>query len=369
MSRTETKGMDMRKFSFEAAWACLLFLLLSFVGSCDRFASESDNAVGVLCVSFDESVAAHTRASPEIPDTSDFLLTISGPSGVLYDGLFGDCPESLELQSGSYTVRVVSRIFDRPAFDAPQYGDEQCVVVPAGGVVSVRLECEQINSGVRLDVSDDFLTECPESVLFLKSASGKLMYSYSEKRYAYFHPGEVSLVMNENDRESVLMNVDLEAREMLSLKVSVAKSSKSDKSCIEMTVDTTRKWRYDEYVIGGQSSNVESETFTVAQAMRNVGAEDVWVSGYIVGGDLTSASASFETPFKSKSNVLLGPRSSTSERDACLSVQLPDGKVREALNLVDNPHLLKKKVKIKGDIVEPYFGMPGIKNTIDYQLF
>lgn len=370
MVRAETKEMDMGKSSFEPSLACLLFLLLSFTGSCDRFGDSVSTEEGSLCMSFDGVRVDMTRAHHDMPDTNDFILSIRSASGLsVYEGSYGDCPESISLSSGSYNVKAVSRLFDRPAFDAPQYGDEQCVVVPGGGTATVKLKCEQTNCGVRLYISDDFLTECPESVLFLKSASGRLMYSYSERRYAYFCPGDVSLVMSEGGNESVLMNAALEAGDMLSLRVSVAKSSKSDGRTVEMTVDTTRNWRYDECVIGGQSDTVADETFTVAQAMKNVGAEGVWVSGYIVGGDLTSASASFNLPFKSKSNILLGPRSSTSERDACLSVQLPDGKVREALNLVDNPQMLRKRIKIKGDLVEPYFGMPGIKNTIDYQLF
>ena len=135
-----------------------------------------------------------------------------------------------------------------------------------------------------------------------------------------------------------------------------------------MTVDTTRNWRYDECVIGGQSGTVADETFTVAQAMKNVGAEGVWVSGYIVGGDLTSAAASFEAPFKSRTNILLGPKSSTKDRNACIAVQLPSGSVRDALNLVDNPNMLGRKVCLKGDIVEAYYGLVGLKSVDDFSM-
>jgi hypothetical protein len=99
-----------------------------------------------------------------------------------------------------------------------------------------------------------------------------------------------------------------------------------------------------------------------------VGDKDVWVCGYIVGGDLTSASASFDEPFTSRTNILLGPKSSTVDKDACLSVQLPSGGLRDVLNLVDNPGLLGTKVYLKGDIVEAYYGIPGIKNISEYRL-
>lgn len=362
--------MNMRKISFEACAACLLFLLLSLTGSCDRMGEPDAGSSGRLCVSFDYNVVEQTRSRTEIPDTSDFMLVVRDSGGkVYYEGLYGDCPESMELPAGSYVVKALSGTFDRPAFDAPQFGDEQCVVVPAGGRAGVRLKCVQMNAGVRLEVSPDFLTECPDAVLFLKSSSGKLMVSYSEKRTAYFQPGPVSLVMSENGGDKVLMTADLQAREILSVKVNVAKSSKSENNRITMDLDTSRVWKRESVVIGENQGSDVSQVLTVAQAMARVGAEDVWVSGYIVGGDLTSSKASFVPPFKSRTNIILGPRSSTSERDACLSVQLPEGQVRNALNLVDNPQMLRRRVRLKGDIVEPYFGMPGIKNIIDYQLY
>ena len=64
----------------------------------------------------------------------------------------------------------------------------------------------------------------------------------------------------------------------------------------------------------------------------------------------------------------MGPRSSTSDKSACLSVQLPAGELRDDLNLVDNPGLLGRKVCLKGDIVESYYGIPGIKNISEYEL-
>ena len=39
------------------------------------------------------------------------------------------------------------------------------------------------------------------------------------------------------------------------------------------------------------------------------------------------------------------------------------------LNLVDNPGLLGKRVCLRGDIVESYFGLVGIKNVTEFQLF
>jgi hypothetical protein len=124
------------------------------------------------------------------------------------------------------------------------------------------------------------------------------------------------------------------------------------------------------YEIGGGSTGGSSseEALTVAQARTSAGVEDVWVSGYIVGGDLTSTSASFASPFESRTNILIGPKSTTSARSSCLSVQLAAGEAREMLNLVDNPLNLGRKVLLKGNIVEAYYGMPGMKNITDFEL-
>lgn len=327
---------------------------------------------GELRISFsDDNV---TRVVEEMPDTSDFLLTVSGPDGeVIYDGVYGDSPESMLVDAGSYNIYVRSCDFTRPAFSVPQYGDEQCVVVPSGGVADVRLTCVQMNAGVLLKVDESFLLNCPDATLFLKSSAGKLMYGYSEKRIAYFPPGSVSLMMSDNGTDRVLFTRDLQPRTVLEVHVSAAdRSGQSSQESIRVAVDTTRVWNTESYVIGGDGSSGKghsvSDALTVSQAIASVGEEGVWVSGYIVGGDLTSSSASFDAPFSSRTNIILGPRSSTSSRSSCLSVSLPAGEIRDDINLVDNPHLLGRKVVLKGDIVEAYYGMPGLKNIVDYEL-
>ena len=355
---------DMRKF--------LLALLSVAAFSCDRLGDGQEGEKGILCVSFDLVGTEYTRSAVNLPDTCDFSLTISKSDGsVVYDGLFGDCPESLSVSPGSYDIKAVSGPFTRPAFDSPQFGDEQCVVVKSGSKVGVHLTCSQLNAGICLDVAPDFLTECPDASLFLKSSAGKLMYSYSERRVAYFPPGKVSLVMSSGGNDETLVTREMKARDMLTLKVSVA-SAADERGGISLSVDTARVWHCEEYVIGassgdgGSSADGGSEVLTVAQAIAATEREDVWVSGYIVGGDLTSASASFGEPFKSRTNLLLGPRSATVDRSACVSVQLPAGDIRDALNLVDNPDLLRKRVRLRGDVVGSYYGLVGIKNVSEF---
>ena len=184
-------------------------------------------------------------------------------------------------------------------------------------------------------------------------------------------------MLSNKGNDEVLMTKVLEAQDVLDLKVEVASSGVSAGTPavrgnrISVSVDTTRNWLSGTYVIGGSNSGggVEiRDALTVAEALKSIGDEDVWVSGYIVGGDLTSSSASFSSPFSSRTNILIGPRSSVSDKSSCLSVQLPSGELREGLNLVDNPEILGRKVCLKGDIVEAYYGIPGIKNITEYEL-
>jgi hypothetical protein len=348
--------------------ACLFAL-----AGCEAFRTEKDD-VGELRIAFADLQEELTRTVSEIPDTCDFLISVTDSKGnVIYDGLYGDCPETFSVDSGNYVVKAVSRKFDEPEFSAPQYGDEQLVVVPSGGSVGVRLLCCQMNAGVRLRIAKSFLTGCPDGVLFLKSDHGTLMYGYSEKRTAYFHPGNVTLMLSRSGKDETLLTRAMEAQQMLVLGVSVAPSYSSDtkdKGSISVLLDTARVWISEDYIIGGSDGKGSGadRALTVNQALSSVGEKEVWVSGYIVGGDLTSSSASFEKPFSSRTCLVLGPRASTRDRSSCMSVQLPAGKVREALNLVDNPGLLGCKVTVRGDIVQSYYGLVGLKNITDYNL-
>lgn len=355
---------------------CEMLWLPLVLASCNMLGvQETEVGKGEIRISF-ASGQDLTRSVPDVPDTSDFLLYVTDEEGtVIYEGVYGASPEAIEVDPGSYTIRTVSCEFEKPAFASPQFGDEQCVVVPSGEIVNVRLTCRQMNAGIRLDVDPGFLTAYPGGSLFLKSAQGKLMYGYSEKRAAYFKPGNVSLVLSNNGTDQTLLTKTLQAQDMLVLGISVAQPSPGESSvsgsAISVAVDTTRNWMSDHYVIGGdQGKGSEAEdALTVSQAKASVDMEDVWVSGYIVGGDLSSSSASFDSPFSSRTNILLGPRSSTTDKDACVSVQLPSGDVRDALNLVDNPGLLGVKVCVRGDVVEAYYGIVGIKNVTEYEFY
>ena len=363
-------------------WA--LLPLVAALGACDDFGLRSVGQ-GELRWIIGESGPGTRASSAEIPDTNDFILKVTDAGGkILYEGAYGDSPESLLVDAGSYTVAVHSIEFTTPGFSRPVYGDEQVVVVQAGAVVTVRLDCVLENAGVRLQVAPDFLTSYPDGVLFLKSGETRLMYGYSEKRIAYFKPGPISLILNNRGADETLLTRTLDARTILTLSISAPHGGAAAASAITVAVDTAKVWNHESYVIGGGGSGGSSgggsqggndhgaeidNAYSVSQAADHVGEDDVWVYGYIVGGDLSTAGTTVKTSKITKSTHLaIAARSSVTAKASCVAVELPKGSVRDALNLVDHPDLIGSRVYLKGSIVASYFGTTGLKATTDYVL-
>lgn len=363
--------MNRTGFSVCGVFAALLFLSCFVFPSCERAGKGGALENGELRLRFSDDIYEYTKASAELPDTNDFILDIRDSKGkVIYSGFYGDSPESLSVSPGSYSVSVKSSEFDKPRFSMPQYGDEQCVVVPSDGIINVILECRQINAGIRLKVDSGFLTSYPEGVLYVSSDQGRLMYGYSEKRIAYFNPGSVSVVLSEGGTEKTLLTRTLRSQEILTIGIYVASGSSPDRP-LSIKIDTTRIWNEESFTIGGGDGNKGDgydNALTITQAKASIGEKDVWVRGYIVGGDLSASAISFRPPFSSATNLAISSRSSATSKEQCMSVQLPAGEIREALNLVDHSELVGRQLYINGDIVEAYFGIPGIKNVSDFVL-
>ena len=349
----------------------LTLVLAAGLISCENLLGPAPE--GELQLRFSRELPAVTRATAEIPDTNDFILSVTDSKGKsVYSGKYGDSPESMLVKPGSYTVSVRSSDFTKPAFSSPVYGDEQVVVISSEKVSCVTLNCVLQNCGIRLKIASDFLTTYPQGSLHLKDNSGSLLYSYRETRIAYFKPGDVSLVLSESSTDKTLLTRTLQAREILTLNVS-APSASAASGGLKIEVDTVKTWLLENYIIGGASGsgsggNSINDALSVADARSSAGAEEVWVTGYIVGGNLTASGMKTSEPFTSKTNIAIAARSSTTDKSSCLSVQLDKGDIRDALNLVDNPDNLGCRVYLKGDIVEAYYGIPGMKNLTEFEL-
>ena len=344
-------------------WALAALLAVT---SCDDFSLwDSAREKGTLRWTLES--APSTKSAEALPDTNDYILTVRDAAGkVLYEGTYGDSPQSLEVEAGSYTVGIVSIPFPEPAFDSPQYGDEQVVLVPAGQSVTVRLNCTLQNAGIRLKTGPDFLQACPDGILFVQQDAVKLKFLYREDRIAYVKPGLASVLLyHENQaRYETLFSRLMEAREVLTVTISAPGGSGGGSSHISVQTDTSKVWTSDSHVIGVNTG----APISVADAFSHIGEEDVWVTGYIVGGDLSTAGKTVKTEGITKNTHLaLADRSSATDKASCLAVELPQGKVRDALNLVDHPSLIGRRVRLKGALVEKYFGTVGMKSTSDYE--
>ena len=359
------KDTTMKHFLHAALTGLLLFTLTA----CEDFlSSPSVRKTGSLSWRF----IPLTKAG-DFPDTNRFLLKVTDASGkAVFDGLYGDSPEALDVPEGNYTVSVRSREFVTPAFDAPLWGDTQVVPVRKGRTSRVLLECTMLNSGIRLRLSPAFRKDYPEGALEISSIDGKLPWADGETGTAYFHPGIVTLLLQAGQNSKALFSRDLEPREILTVTLagtgSVAGETGAD---VSIAVDTSRVWH--ETTVGADdpaAGSSKEKALSVSQARATAGASGIWVHGYIVGGDLSSTGNKMATgpEFTKDTHLALAARSSVTDKSVCLSVELPKGTVRDAINLKDHPDLLGRHIYLKGTLVGSYFGIPGLKGVSDFSL-
>ena len=93
----------------------------------------------------------------------------------------------------------------------------------------------------------------------------------------------------------------------------------------------------------------------------------VWAEGYLVGYYQDYA-PHFEAATTQRANILLADTQTATAASQLVCVQLvANTEARNALNLVDNPGNLGKKVQVLGDVMK-YNTLPGIKNTTSYNI-
>ena len=357
----------MKSFLIPTAAAVLLFTAVS----CDDFLSRgmSGGKQGTLSWQF----GPVTRAAESFPDTNQFLLSVTDAQGTsVYEGPYGASPEVMTVREGNYTITVRSLDFQAPSFDAPLYGDTRVAIVKAGATTRVALACSLLNCGVRLRVSPEFFRAYPSGTLTLSSPDGELGYDYDEDRIAFFQPGDVTLLLRDGESVSPLFVRRLEAREILTVALNAPEGSSSPGitgADVRISVDTSKVWQNEVWSPAGEGLGSTRETaLDVNRARAAAGATGVWVYGYIVGGDLSSSGSKMNTgpTFEKDTHFAIALRSSVTEKASCLSVELPKGAVRSALNLKDHPEMLGRQIFLKGDLVPAYFGIPGLKNVKEF---
>ncbi|MBS4191141.1 endonuclease [Bacillus sp. FJAT-49705] len=107
-----------------------------------------------------------------------------------------------------------------------------------------------------------------------------------------------------------------------------------------------------------------AETITVAEAIAN-NSGFATVEGYIVGVTNNGPKYQHQGPFTVNTNIAIADSADETDAKKILPVQLPAGSIRTALNLVDHPENLGKKINITGNLTA-YFAVPGLKSPTAY---
>lgn len=129
----------------------------------------------------------------------------------------------------------------------------------------------------------------------------------------------------------------------------------------KVTDDDDNSGSSDSAGLGTQDS-----PYNVAAASAKQGEKDKWVEGYVVGVYNFDAADKFVFGLDTiKTNILIADK--TGKPSEYMAVQLPSGDIRTALNLVDNPGNLGKKVKVYGSL-EKYCGISGVKSLVKAEI-
>ena len=294
-------------------------------------------------------------------DTNDFILSIyTRHGGKVYEGKYGKRPEKIEVLPGVYDISLHSEAQKAPAFNSPVYGDEFTITVLEDSIANVILMCRQINSAIKLNFTDRFKEQFPGEGLIVKDVAGQALYPYQAEDYCYVTPGTVDVLYNNCISDTLLYSREIPAQQMLTVNLTYVPSS--SKVSIKIEKDTLKTWKTESYNVG---MKMPTGSLTIAQAKEMIGEKNVMVFGFVFGGDITQNTVRVRPPFSSRTNLMLAPDMQERNRNNMFAVELPSGDVRDALNLVDHRNLLGCAIVVTGNIVENYFGYPGIKSTKD----
>lgn len=113
---------------------------------------------------------------------------------------------------------------------------------------------------------------------------------------------------------------------------------------------------------GDGNGSAEESGYTVSQLASLSEGQEVAVVGYIVGfASGKTFYAGLPGSEGVSSNIVIADTPSPTDASSCAACQLVSGsKARAALNLVDNPNMLKRKVRVTGRVMK-YFGAMGLK--------
>lgn len=349
----------------------LLALGLFYVTSCDLL-GPSAKGKGELSFSLTQNPelflkeGTFIKSNPSYGDTNSYILTIRSVEGdQLYSGTYGNKPATFVVDAGSYDISLYSRKPNGPMFNSPIWGDSLTVVINSDEQVRVNFRCTQVNTGIRLSFTDEFKKRFPGRGVGILQDNKKVDYTYLESRFAYVMPRFFAVTYTYSDKDTILLHKKFEGGQMITMNLNYNQNPASS-SNFTVSVDTARVWVSDKYNVG---ASVPDGCYTIPQAKEMMGTDElIPIFGYIYGGDPSTTAFRIAPPFTSKSSLVIAPNMMVTNRDDCFVVELPSGKIREGLNLVDKPYILGRAVVVTGKVVEAYYGYPGVKGTKSYML-
>ena len=323
-----------------------------------------------------ESAQIQGKAYSNPLDSNAYRLAITTSSGVrVYDSSYAGRPEVFYVKAGTYKIRVTSDEFSEPGL-RPLFGQELSVKAKKDSTLRVEIVSRQLTGGLRFSFTPGFLSWFKGTGIYLKRDSVELKYGYGTRHYVYFYPGEIQVIYKNKDGHSsytppdkpgysdtLLFKRKLKAAELVTIALDYD-LTKVTRGGFSFSVDTSRV-RKDEYFnLGGIAPYGCS---SVWYCQTHIG-DTVNLFGYIVGGDASNTTFTKQKPFSSKTNIVIGAQDWQALREKTIAVELPNGEIRQKLNLVDHPEHLKKPIVIHGIVSDSYFGYPGLKGVTSYQL-
>ncbi len=360
--------------------------------SCAKMPEDGGGAEASLRVTLREDVNGTKASSLFGLDTNSFILKVYSQNGEkVYDGKYGNRPERFTVSGGAYNVGIISEEFSKPLFNEYVIGAKSDMVIKGGEDACVDLLCSQMNCGVKITCSSEFMNHFQGRGIFLNNSTFEpvvnfgcsssfygnsgLFYSSSQTGFGCFSPGVLnfyirrgSAMIGEENKplsgDSLLFSRQVDAGQMLTFQFDW--SAGGTKSSFRIDVDTVREWISEVYNPG---CIVPDDAVTIDEAKSMVGQSGIKVFGYIIGGDVTEKTFRTSPPFSVVSNLLLAPSMSERNRNNCFAVELPSSSnARENLNLVSHPELIGKAVVLTGRVVEKYMGYTGLKGVKEYSI-
>ena len=335
----------------------LLLIVLFFVVSTCTKKETTEKETGYLTLNV--SQATNQKSGIEI---IDFTLRINDGHTDLIKERIGDLPSQITLPVGTYTVEAYSLEFFEPKFELPFYSGKATVEIEAGETKMASLKCSQANAGVQVVWSSDFSVMYNTFQAQIDCDQGYLHYSPDESRTGYFLPGTVSISILADGKIINSGTVTLFARDMVTVNLRT-KESATGKLTIDITVDETINNRNVDVIVDPDDTRGSVKNpYNIEEAIAKQGENGVWIMGYIVGA--TNAQ-NFVNGTKQTTMVVLADHVDETNYTKTVLVQLPAGVLRNAINIVDNPENLHKKVAIRGNL-GTYSSRPGLVGITDY---